>query len=174
MRMLQNRPRNAFLSWSHDVIKPFCKEWNPALALSLDEKGKRCSFMASGVTPFAFKVPLSLRKVAIWRFGSWEGDPENWFCCTKLSSACLISNFFCINWWVHNNSLWLFCRRGYKLFESAFLSHIVSIIACFSSSCMKIPFDLGNKITKTFGSSHSRIRESKSWKKKEKFQSNQY
>jgi len=69
-------------------MEPTSNEWNQALALSLKEKGKRCSLMASW---FAFKVPLSLKKVEICRFRSSAGDLENWFCCTKLSSACLIS-----------------------------------------------------------------------------------
>jgi len=68
-------------------MEPTSNEWNQALALSLKEKGKRCSLTASW---FAFKVPLSLKKVEICRFGSSAGDPENWFCCTKLSSAGLI------------------------------------------------------------------------------------
>jgi hypothetical protein len=69
-------------------MEPNSNEWNQALALYLKEKGKRCSLTASW---FAFKVPLSLMKVEICRFGSSMGDPENWFCCTKLSSVGLIS-----------------------------------------------------------------------------------
>jgi len=84
----KNRVRNACLIWSHEVIEPTSNEWNQALALSLKEKGKRCSLTASW---FAFKVPPSLKKVEICRFGSSVGDPENWFCCTKLRSAGLIS-----------------------------------------------------------------------------------
>ena len=72
----------------HEVIEPTCNEWNHALALSLKEKGKRYSLTASW---FGFKVPLSLKKVEICRFGSSVGDPENWFCCTKLRSVGFIS-----------------------------------------------------------------------------------
>jgi len=84
----KNRERNDRLIWCHEVMEPTSREWNQALALSLKEKGKRWSLMASW---FSFKVPLSLRKVEICKFGSSVGDPENWFCCTKLSSASLIS-----------------------------------------------------------------------------------
>jgi len=55
-------------------MEPTSNEWNQALALSLKEKGKRCSLTTSW---FAFKVPLSLKKVEICRFGSSTGDPEN-------------------------------------------------------------------------------------------------
>jgi len=83
-----NRARRARVIWSHEVMEPTSREWNQALSLSLKEKGNRWSLEASW---FSFRVPLSLRKVEIWRFESSVGDPENWFCCTKLSSAGLIS-----------------------------------------------------------------------------------
>jgi len=69
-------------------MEPTSKEWNQALALSLKEKRKRCSLTASW---FSFRVPLSLKKVEICRFGTSMGDPETWFYCTKLSSVGLIS-----------------------------------------------------------------------------------
>jgi len=55
-------------------MEPTSNEWNQALALSLKEKGKRCNLTASW---FAFKVPLSLKKVEICKFGSSAGHPEN-------------------------------------------------------------------------------------------------
>ena len=69
-------------------MEPTSKEWNKVPALSFREKGKRCSLVASW---FTLWVTLSLRKVEICRFGSSVGDPENWFLCTKLSSAGFIS-----------------------------------------------------------------------------------
>jgi len=69
-------------------MEPTSKEWNKVPALSFREKGKRCSLVASW---FTLWVTLSLRKVEICRFGSSVGDPENWFLCTKLSSAGYIS-----------------------------------------------------------------------------------
>jgi len=83
----KNQARKARLIWSHEVMEPTSREWNQVLALSLKEKGKRGSLTASW---FSFRVALSLKKVEISRFGSSVGDPENWFCCTKLSSAGLI------------------------------------------------------------------------------------
>ncbi|KEH26528.1 hypothetical protein MTR_6g463940 [Medicago truncatula] len=60
------------------------KELNQLLALSFREKGKRCSLTVSWSS---LQVTLSLQKVEICKFGSSEGDPENWFCCTRISSA---------------------------------------------------------------------------------------
>jgi len=53
--------------------------------------------------------------------------------------------------------MWLFRRRGCILLNSVFLSHSV-IISCFSLSFMQESFNLANEFTKTFASSHKRIR----------------
>ena len=72
------------------------------------------------------------------------------------------------NRWIHNNNVWLTWRWDCILSESVFFSHIV-IIICVSSSFTEEPFNLRNEFSKTFGSSHSRIKNSKSWRKKKSF-----
>jgi len=74
--------RNALINSSQVLMHPDGKECNQALALSLNEEGKKCRRIVSLETPLSFNVSHTSRKIERCRFRSSKGVLPNWDCCT--------------------------------------------------------------------------------------------
>ena len=69
--------KNFCANSSNVVMMPGGKEFNQTFALSLGEKGKSLSRIASSVTPLCLKVSQISKKFAIWTLGSsCDSPPE--------------------------------------------------------------------------------------------------
>lgn len=86
--------KKTFFNSSHVVMELDSKDYSHALALSLNEKGKICNRITSGLTPLAFTISAYCTNPDRWRFESSVGLPENWFCCTTCNSEDFNSKSF--------------------------------------------------------------------------------
>ena len=68
--------KNFCANSSHVVMRLGGKEFNQTFALSLSEKGKSLSQIASSVTPLCLKVSQISKKFAIWTLGSSCDSPR--------------------------------------------------------------------------------------------------
>ena len=73
-------PRYASTSSSHVSTKSYGNDSYHVVAISLKEKGKRCSFITSGLTPFNLAVFAILRNRPRCSLGSSVGWLVNRFC----------------------------------------------------------------------------------------------
>ena len=73
----ENLPRYASTSSSHVSIEPHGNDSYHVAAISLKEKGKRCSFITSSLTPFNLTVFTILRNLPRCSLGSSVGWPVN-------------------------------------------------------------------------------------------------
>ena len=73
----KNRPRYASTSSSHVSIKPYGNDSYHVDAISLKEKGKRCSLITSGLTPLSLIMFVILRNLPRCSLGSSVGWPVN-------------------------------------------------------------------------------------------------
>ena len=69
----KNQPRNASTNSSHVSIEPYGNDSYHVAAISLKEKGKRCSFITSGLTLFSLTVFAILRNLPRCSLGSSVG-----------------------------------------------------------------------------------------------------
>ena len=84
--------KNFCANSSHVVMMLGGKEFNQTFALSLSEKGKSISRIASSITPLCLKVSPISKKFAIWTLGSSYDSPPNWIVyCIIWMMAGLIS-----------------------------------------------------------------------------------
>ena len=72
-------PRYASTGSSHVSTEPYGNDSYHVAAISLKEKGKRCSFITSRLTPFSLTVFAILRNLPRCSLGSSLGWPVNWF-----------------------------------------------------------------------------------------------
>ena len=73
----KNLPKYTSTSSSQVSTKPYGNDSYHVVAISLKEKGKRCSFITSGLTPFSFTVFAILRNLPRCLLGSLVGWPVN-------------------------------------------------------------------------------------------------
>ena len=73
----RNLPRNASTNSSHVSTEPYGNDSYHVAVISLKEKGKRCSFITSGLTPFSLTVFAILRNLPRCSLGSSVGWPVN-------------------------------------------------------------------------------------------------
>ena len=73
----KNLPRNASTNSSHVSTKPYGNDSYHVAAISLKEKGKRCSFITSSLTPLSLTVFAILRNLPRCSLGSLVGLPVN-------------------------------------------------------------------------------------------------
>ena len=73
----KNLPRYASTSSSHVSTAPYGNDSYHVAAISLKEKGKRCSFITSSLTPFSLTVFAILRNLLRCSLGSSVGWPVN-------------------------------------------------------------------------------------------------
>ena len=73
----KNLPRYDSTSSSHVSIEPYDNDSYHVATISLKEKGKRCSFITSGLTPFSLTVFAILRNLLRCSLGSSVGWPVN-------------------------------------------------------------------------------------------------
>ena len=88
------RAKKTFFNSFQVVTELAGRDWSQALALSLNEKWKRRSLIALGLTPFALTVSAYCKNTDKCRLGSSVGLPENWFCCIAYNSEALSSKLF--------------------------------------------------------------------------------
>ena len=73
----KNLLRNAYTNSSHVSTDPYGNDSYHMAAISLKEKGKRCSFFTSSLTLFSLTVFTILRNLPICSLGSSVGWPVN-------------------------------------------------------------------------------------------------
>ena len=72
-----NLPRNSSTNSSHVSTEPYGNDSYHVAAISLREKGKRCSFITYGLTPFSLTLFAILRNLLRCSLGSSVGWPVN-------------------------------------------------------------------------------------------------
>ena len=73
----KNLPRNASTNSSHVSTEPYGNDSYHVAIISHREKGKRCNFITSGLTPFNLTVFAILRNLPRYLLGSSVGWPVN-------------------------------------------------------------------------------------------------